>query len=77
MNYDLCLDSLNGKVRPGMRVLVQLPAGLRVHFLSIAKHLSDLGAEPIFWAGSCYGACDLPDFKGADLLVHFGHELFN
>jgi diphthamide biosynthesis enzyme Dph1/Dph2-like protein len=75
MQYDLNLELISKNVRKGMSVLVQLPAGLRNHFLKIARLIRERGAEPFIWAGSCYGACDLPDYE-CDLLLHFGHEEF-
>ena len=75
MQYSLGLDVIKKNVRKGMRVLLQFPAGLRLQALSVADFIIELGAEPIIWAGSCYGACDLPDYK-ADLLIHFGHSEF-
>ncbi len=75
MDYDLKLDLVR-KVSQGKKVLIQLPAGLRKHFLEIALAVREGGGEPVIWAGSCYGACDLPDYK-CDLLIHFGHEEFS
>jgi diphthamide biosynthesis enzyme Dph1/Dph2-like protein len=74
MKYDLRLDLVK-KVKKGERVLIQLPSGLRKYFLKIARLVKEQGAEPLIWAGSCYGACDLPDYK-CDVLLHFGHEEF-
>ncbi len=60
------------------RVLVQLPDGLKKDYKEIYENLK--GDYFIyFWAGSCFGACDIPiyvkDF-GFDIIVHFGHEKF-
>lgn len=74
--YDFNPELIKEKVKPGMKVLIQLPSGLRKHFKNIAGLISKQGAEPILWAGSCYGACDLPDYKDCDLLIHFGHKEF-
>ena len=75
MQYELNLNLVKEKVKGKNRVLIQLPAGLRTHFKEIARLVKEEGSEPIIWAGSCYGACDLPVYK-ADLLIHFGHEEF-
>ncbi|HLE06127.1 MAG TPA: diphthamide synthesis protein [Candidatus Nanoarchaeia archaeon] len=71
MEFDFSL--VNKSVRKGDRVLIQLPAGLRDKTIDISRVVLSLGATPIIWAGSCYGACDLPDFK-CDVLLHFGHS---
>ncbi len=73
MQYDLKIDLVKQRVKKGMKVLIQLPAGLRGHALEVAAAVKQAGAEPIIWAGSCYGACDLPEFE-CDLLIHFGHD---
>ncbi len=33
-------------------------------------------ATIMIWAGSCYGACDIPNIKnlGIDLLIQWGHS---
>ena len=35
-------------------------------------------ATVLIWAGSCFGACDLPNIKnlGIDLLIQWGHSEF-
>ncbi len=76
MQYDLKINLVKKKIKGKKRVLIQLPAGLRAHFIEIARAIKGEGVEPIFWAGSCYGACDLPDYDNADLLIHYGHEEF-
>ncbi|MBD3312280.1 hypothetical protein GF352_02370 [archaeon] len=75
MNYDLELERVKEEAGKADTVLIQLPAGLRTHALKIARVINEAGAEPVIWAGSCYGACDLPDYE-CDLLIHFGHEEF-
>jgi len=76
MHYDLELNKVKELVKGKEKVLIQLPAGLREHFLKIVRTVQDSGAEPVIWAGSCYGACDLPAYEDCDLLIHFGHEEF-
>ncbi len=57
-------------------VLIQLPDGLKPK----AKHIQEEvkkkfpAVKLTFWAGSCYGACDVPNVSGYDLLVQFGHS---
>lgn len=57
-------------------VLIQLPDGLKPK----AKEIQELVKHKFprvkltFWAGSCYGACDIPAVSGYDLLVQFGHS---
>lgn len=75
MKYDLKLDLVKKEAAEANEVLIQLPAGLRIHALKVARAVSEAGAEPLLWAGSCYGACDLPCYD-CDLLIHFGHEEF-
>ena len=59
-------------------VLLQLPDGLKPEYKKIIKELQ--GDYNLFlWAGTCFGACDIPIFAenaGIDLIVHFGHEEF-
>ena len=69
------LEEIKRQIKRGQKVLIQLPAGLRKHAIEIARIVKERGAEPIIWAGSCYGACDLPKYD-CDVLLHFGHEKF-
>lgn len=69
------LELVSKSVKSGNKVLIQLPAGLRSKTIEIARLIDSLGAKPVIWAGSCYGACDLPDYE-CDLLLHFGHSEF-
>lgn len=59
------------------RVLVQLPEGLRPRAKDVQEYLQKhTKALILVWAGSCYGACDLPvEAKnvGVDLIIHWGH----
>ncbi len=92
MHYDLNLELVKKEVAelrkklaaaPGVElrsalptVLIQLPAGLRTQTLDVARAIISAGGEPLVWAGSCYGACDLPQGVKADLFIHFGHSKF-
>ena len=59
-------------------VCVQLPDGLKPKAEDIKRELeSKTKATIVFWAGSCFGACDIPvglDKLGVDLLIQFGHS---
>jgi diphthamide biosynthesis enzyme Dph1/Dph2-like protein len=57
-------------------VLVQLPDGLKPKAKLIQEEVKKKfpAVKLTFWAGSCYGACDVPNVSGFDLLVQFGHS---
>jgi diphthamide biosynthesis enzyme Dph1/Dph2-like protein len=59
------------------RVLIQLPDGLKARALEIQQRLEkETHVQILFWAGTNYGACDLPvglEKLGVDLLIHLGH----
>ncbi|NQU98012.1 diphthamide synthesis protein [Candidatus Woesearchaeota archaeon] len=59
------------------KVLLHLPDGLKPRANEIQREIKkETNAEVFIWAGSCYGACDLPiESKniGIDLIIHFGH----
>lgn len=64
------------------RVLLHLPDGIKMH----GKYLRDYVRkhsevdEVLIWAGSNFGACDLPIEArnvGVDLIIHFGHSQWN
>jgi len=56
------------------KVLIQLPDGLKPKATEIVKQLEKETKAKIFiWAGSCFGSCDIPNTKGYDLILHFGH----
>lgn len=79
INYNLELDRATAIItrEKAKRICIQLPDGLKPE----AKHIVDelqkrTGAEIIIWAGSCYGACDLPvevERLGVELLIQWGH----
>jgi 2-(3-amino-3-carboxypropyl)histidine synthase len=63
------------KERP-KRIMIQLPDGLKQRALEIQQKLSVYDVEVLFWAGSNFGACDLPvglEKLGVDMLFHLGH----
>ena len=57
-------------------VLIQLPDGLKPKAKEIQEKVKEKfpAVKLTFWAGSCYGACDVPNVKNFDLLVQFGHS---
>lgn len=65
------------KENDAKRVMIQLPDGLKAQAEEIQRRLEqETDAELLFWAGSNFGACDLPvglDKLGVDLLIHLGH----
>ncbi len=76
MEYDLELERVKAEIRKSKakRVLIQLADGLKPKATEIVKELEKTGAKVCIWAGSCFGACDVPDAKGFDLVVQFGHS---
>jgi 2-(3-amino-3-carboxypropyl)histidine synthase len=76
MQYDRLIQEI-GK-RKSRRVLLQLPEGLKMQALDIAKALGSSGAEILLSVETCYGACDILDREakslGCDLIIHIGHS---
>ncbi len=79
ITYDLELDRAAAIIarEKAKRVCIQLPDGLKPEAKRIVDELhTRTNAEIIIWAGSCFGACDLPievERLGVDLLIAFGH----
>ncbi|HII72570.1 TPA: hypothetical protein HA265_07475 [Candidatus Woesearchaeota archaeon] len=79
MEYDLELDravSLIEKAK-AKTVLVQLPDGLKPRAKEVVDTLkAKTGARIVVWAGSCFGACDIPVLPEGeyDLLIQWGHS---
>lgn len=78
--YDLELGRVEEEVRrvEAKQVLLQLPDGLKPQAQEILTFIKDKFPETqvVFWAGSCFGACDAPLHVrnlGFDLLIQFGH----
>jgi diphthamide biosynthesis enzyme Dph1/Dph2-like protein len=78
MELDLELDRVIEAIRGNERVntvLIQLPDGLKPKAAEIQKEIeTHTDAQVLIWAGSCFGACDIPHVNGIDLLVAFGHS---
>jgi diphthamide biosynthesis enzyme Dph1/Dph2-like protein len=79
-SYDLQLENAIKEIqeRDAKMILIQLPDGLKAHADEIRTVI--LRACPdvklVFWADSCYGACDAPihvRHLGFDMLIAFGH----
>ncbi len=80
MEYDLELEKVikNIMQEKAKLVCIQLPDGLKPR----AKEITDAirqqtGSEAIIWAGSCFGACDVPlevEKLGVDLIIQWGHS---
>ena len=81
-NYNLELEKVAEKIKKGRArtVLIQLPDGLKPKANEIKEFLTekiDRKTKLLFWAGSCFGACDIPtSAKNADvdLIIQFGHS---
>jgi diphthamide biosynthesis enzyme Dph1/Dph2-like protein len=74
--YDLELEKAVEKIKEtkAETVLVQLPDGLKPKFSEIVDHLEkETKAEIMIWMDSCFGSCDIPELKGIDLLIQWGH----
>ncbi|MBI2137005.1 diphthamide synthesis protein [Candidatus Woesearchaeota archaeon] len=78
--YDLELESVIVKIKEenARLVCIQLPDGLKPYAGDIQDAIRQkTGAGVIIWAGSCFGACDVPlevSRLGVDLLVQWGHS---
>ena len=80
MDYDLELERVVKKINKekARLVCIQLPDGLKPKAKLIQDEIEDkTKAKVVIWAGSCFGACDIPlEVKrlGVDLLIQFGHS---
>ena len=79
MDYDLELDRVVEQIKKQKAKIVclQLADGLKPRAAKIQKEIeANTKAQMLIWAGSCFGACDIPvELKGkVDLLVQFGHS---
>ena len=82
LEIDMEIDKVIEKIKsPNAKtVCIQLPDGLKPRAADIQEHIkSQTKSDVIIWAGSCFGACDIPqnlDELGVDLLVQWGHSEF-
>ncbi|HZX45554.1 MAG TPA: diphthamide synthesis protein [Candidatus Nanoarchaeia archaeon] len=75
--YDLELEKAVAEIKrtKAKKVCIQLPEGLKPKAKEIADKLEkETGADIFIWMGSCFGACDIPNIKGFDLLIQWGHS---
>ena len=80
MSYNLELERAVKEIRKNKakRVLIQLPDGLKPKAKEIQKLLQEkTSAEILIWAGSCFGACDIPlhtEKLGVNMIIQWGHS---
>ena len=76
MAYDLEIPKIIKEIKASKAktVLLQFPDGLKPKATEIAKKLEKY-AKIYIWAGSNFGACDIPNVK-VDLIINFGHSKF-
>ncbi|MFH1212284.1 MAG: diphthamide synthesis protein [Candidatus Woesearchaeota archaeon] len=70
------------KKKKPRQVLLQFPSGLRPEAAEIMNALKTQSENTVFavWAGSCFGACDIPaglESHCFDAIFHFGHSEFD
>lgn len=79
-NYDLEMERVIGEIKKNnsKTVLLHLPDGLKPKAEEIQQKINkETDALVLIWAGSNFGACDLPvdtERIGVDLIIHFGHS---
>ncbi|MBW2971089.1 hypothetical protein KY320_02930 [Candidatus Woesearchaeota archaeon] len=80
MDYELELGQIADKIKKSRcsYVCIQLPDGLKPRAEELQRELKGkTNARLSFWAGSCFGACDVPlhiGKLGIGLLIQFGHS---
>jgi len=77
MEYDLEMDKAIDKIKKSKAKLVciQLPDGLKPESENIQIEIEKkTKSKVMIWFGSCFGACDIPNIKEADLLIQWGHS---
>jgi 2-(3-amino-3-carboxypropyl)histidine synthase len=80
MNYNLEIDKIIKEIKSKKikTVCIQLPDGLKPSAKEIQDKIEKkTNVTVVIWAGSCYGACDIPlelDKQGIDLLIQWGHS---
>ncbi|MFA6072677.1 MAG: diphthamide synthesis protein [Candidatus Woesearchaeota archaeon] len=78
--YDLEMEKVISEITKNNSkiVLLHLPDGLKPKAGEIQKEIQKkTNALVLIWAGSNFGACDLPvdtERIGVDLIIHFGHS---
>ena len=82
MGYDLELERVVNEIncKKSKLVCIQLADGLKTLSGNIQKEIeSKTDCQVLIWAGSCFGACDVPvelEKWNIDLLIQFGHSKF-
>ncbi len=82
MTYNLELQKVIKTInkQKAKLVCIQLPDGLKPNAKLIQEEIEkNTKATVLIWAGSCFGACDIPlQLKnlGVDLLIQWGHSEF-
>jgi len=80
MEYDLELDKAVSEIKKqkAKKVCIQLPEGLKPKAQEIVDEImKKTNATVLIWMGSCFGACDVPEYiekQGIDLLIQWGHS---
>ena len=80
MEYDLEIEKVVEKINKekAKLVCIQLADGLKPKAKLIQNEVElKTNVKVIIWAGSCFGACDVPlevENLGVDLLIQFGHS---
>ena len=77
--YDLEIEKVARQVKRKKfsRILIQLPDGLKPRAKDMQKKiLAKTDCEVFIWAGSCFGACDVPNLNGLrfDAIFQWGHS---
>ncbi len=66
------------KKKAAKKVCLQLPDGLKPLAKQITHDIrKETDAQVFIWAGSNFGACDIPlevQRLGVDVLIHYGHS---
>lgn len=79
-DYNFEIDKIVASIQlnKSKKVLLQLPDGLKSFSEQLKNNISlKTNAEIYIWAGSNFGACDIPldvEKLGIDLIIHFGHS---
>ncbi|MGM5482947.1 MAG: diphthamide synthesis protein [Nanobdellota archaeon] len=80
MEVDLEVERAISKIKDSKsaKVLIQLPEGLKSSAELIRDRInSEVDVEIYIWAGTCFGACDVPcglEKLGIDLVIQWGHS---
>lgn len=78
--YNLELERVVSEIKKAnaKTVLLHLPDGLKPKAEEIQIKISkETNALVLIWAGSNFGACDIPvdtERVGVDMIIHFGHS---